>query len=64
MKHQFINKGSVQWSKEGLGYMDACSTFECKNCLKTFKHYYHKEPNIYVALEEAGIKEDDCQVTQ
>ena len=61
MKHEFENLGSLQWGKAGLPYESAKTDYRCKKCKKGFTHFYHQEPNIYKAIEQAGLKMDDCQ---
>lgn len=61
MRHEFENVSNLQWAELGLPYESARSDFKCKLCGKTFSHYYHREPSIYKALEQAGLKMDNCE---
>jgi len=61
MKHDFKNLGSLQWGKLGLPYDSARTDYKCKICGKGFTHFYHQEPSIYKAIENAGLTIDTCQ---
>lgn len=59
MRHQFDKIFSYQWGETG-DYYNAHSIFKCQICNQEFTHWYHKELNIYKAMEENGIKMDEC----
>lgn len=61
MHHTWVNGESVQWGAGGLSYEDAATPYRCAACGAKFVHRYHIQPNIYKAMEEAGITEDGCQ---
>ena len=59
-KHDWKRGESLQWGAAGLPYDSAQSPFKCSKCGKEFIHYYHKQPNIYKAIAEAGIENWKC----
>ena len=61
MRHSFQNMGSLQWGKLGLPYESAKTEYKCKHCGKGFVHLYHQEPDIYKAMENVGLKIDNCE---
>jgi len=61
MRHSFEKIGDLQWAALGLPYESARTEYRCRRCGKKFTHFYHIEPSIYKAMENAGIKIDDCK---
>ena len=53
--HQWETVDSVQWGERGLGYDAAASSKQCAKCGARFTHFYHRQPNIYKAMADAGI---------
>lgn len=64
MQHKWQRGESVQWGERGLGYDAAATPYYCETCGAKFVHRYHIQPNIYKAMEEAGITNDDCKPTE
>jgi len=54
-RHEWQRGKSLQWGARGLPHETAQTPYKCSRCGKGFTHYYHQEPNIYAAMEEAGI---------
>ena len=54
-RHEWQRGESLQWGERHLPWETAQTPYKCARCGKSFIHFYHQEPNIYVALEAAGI---------
>jgi hypothetical protein len=59
-RHNWKRGESLQWGARGLPHQVAQTPYKCERCGKSFIHFYHQEPNIYAALEKAGIT-DECR---
>lgn len=60
-RHDWKRGESLQWGRMGgSAYNLAQTPYKCEKCGASFIHYYHQMPNIYAAMEEAGINPDSC----
>lgn len=53
--HNWENRGSLQWGSMGLPSTAARTDYNCKDCGVRFVHQYNITPNIFKAIEEAGV---------
>jgi hypothetical protein len=60
MSHDWKNGPSLQWGAMGLSPSAAQTPFKCAKCGASFIHFYNQTPNIYAAMEQAGINPDVC----
>lgn len=59
-RHEWKRGESLQWSERGWGWHAAQTPYTCTKCGVRFIHYYHSEPNIYAAMEAAGVDTKQC----
>lgn len=60
-RHEWKRGESLQWSRHGFAaWGNAQTPYTCEKCGAKFIHYYHAEPNIYAAMEAAGIDSKQC----
>lgn len=62
-RHDWKRGETLQWAARGLTHQAAQTPYKCAKCGASFVHYYHQEPNIYAAMEEAGVNPDLCSAT-
>ena len=59
-QHDWKRGESLQWGALGLPRDFAQTPYQCEKCRKSFTHFYNQEPNIYAAMEAAGIDSTSC----
>lgn len=60
-RHNWKRGASLQWGAGGQPWIAAQTPYKCEKCGASFIHYYHQEPNIYAAMEAAGIDSTQCR---
>jgi hypothetical protein len=59
-KHRWKQIEGYQWSRHCNSWECALSVWECQECFQWFRHYYHVEPNIYLAMRRYYIMRNYC----
>jgi len=62
-RHDWEIEDTLKWIELGLKPGAAQTAYRCRQCGAYFTHYYHLEPDIFLAMKDHGVP-DECTVSK